>query len=47
MEYCSGFDQGIAKHQLCKHRPLLGHTTVEGAMFSMPTVTSQQWIVIQ
>jgi hypothetical protein len=39
--YCNGFDQRVARQQLCKHSPLLGYATIEEAVFSMSAVTSR------
>jgi hypothetical protein len=31
--YCNGFDQRVAKQQLCKYSPLLGYATMKEAVF--------------
>jgi hypothetical protein len=36
--YCNGFDQRVARQQLCKHSQ---HATVEEAVFSVSAVMSQ------
>jgi hypothetical protein len=41
-----GFDQRVARQQLCKHSPLLGYAKIEEAVLSVSAVTSTQWIVI-
>jgi hypothetical protein len=40
--YCNGFDQRVARQQLCKQSPLLGYATIEEAVFSVFAVTSRR-----
>jgi hypothetical protein len=43
VKYSDGFDQRVARQQLCNK---VKHATIEEAVFSVSAVTSQQWIVI-
>jgi hypothetical protein len=42
----NGFDQRVARQQLCKHSPLLCYATMEEALLSVPAVTSRHEIMI-
>jgi hypothetical protein len=44
--YCTGFDQCIARQELCKHNPLLDYAKMEEAVLSMPAMMSQEEMVI-